>query len=308
MSTIIDIAIPAYNAADTIAKTVNAFAAQAMPDGWELAIYVADDCSSDDTASIAKAAAPELVTIVQLGTNRGRSAARNAAARSGHGEWILFCDADCLPENDRVVANLINYLIAEPDAVVGQIRSDTPGFWGAYTNHVAAERARATSEGKFWELTTAVFTITRALFTELAGYDEAYAHYGFEDRDLLLRLREREANVRSALNVIVTHDEQNTVANVSAKMRASGRHSAPLFRQRHPLYYRASGYYRCDAERFGVASGVILPLALLARALVVPFAELLVKVSANPRGIAGLAIKVASCLAYFVGTAESKGR
>lgn len=60
-------------------------------------IVVADDCSTDNTASILeqyRSKYPEIFTPVRLATSGGVSAAKNAAIRQCRGEYVALLDAD----------------------------------------------------------------------------------------------------------------------------------------------------------------------------------------------------------------------
>lgn len=79
--------IPAFNVAESISETLASLMQPAVTE-----IVVVDDGSTDDTARIARATAPDAVHIGQ--SNRGQGAARNTGARASTAEWILFIDAD----------------------------------------------------------------------------------------------------------------------------------------------------------------------------------------------------------------------
>jgi glycosyltransferase involved in cell wall biosynthesis len=83
------IAIAAYQAAATIAETLESALAQTLP---AAEIVVCDDGSTDDLAA---AVAPyrDRVTVIRQG-NRGDAAAKNAAAAATTGDFVAFLDAD----------------------------------------------------------------------------------------------------------------------------------------------------------------------------------------------------------------------
>ena len=88
----ISVIIPAWNAADTIARTLDSLLAQTMPH-WEA--IVVDDGSTDDTAAIVGTyrSRDERVRLVRQ-ANGGLSAARNAGIRHASHDWLHFLDAD----------------------------------------------------------------------------------------------------------------------------------------------------------------------------------------------------------------------
>ena len=88
----VSVVIPAHNAADTLAETLDSLLAQTV-DGWEA--IVIDDGSVDATAEIAAQYVerdPRISCVRQKPS--GLCAARNAGIRNARHEWLLFLDAD----------------------------------------------------------------------------------------------------------------------------------------------------------------------------------------------------------------------
>lgn len=92
---ILSVVIPAYQAAGTIARTVESvLAIRDVP----LEVIAVDDGSTDETFAILSGIATRdgrLVPVRQ--SNAGRSAARNKGVALARGEWAMFVDSDdCL--------------------------------------------------------------------------------------------------------------------------------------------------------------------------------------------------------------------
>ena len=88
----VSIIIPAYNAAATIADTLNSILAQTCPD-WEA--IVVDDGSTDATCKVVKGFIerdPRICILRQ--PNGGEAAARNTGISKARYDWLLFLDAD----------------------------------------------------------------------------------------------------------------------------------------------------------------------------------------------------------------------
>jgi glycosyltransferase involved in cell wall biosynthesis len=86
--------IPAYNAASTIADTIDSLRAQTFPD-WEACVV--DDGSSDETLQIASNyAALDLRIRVWSQPNSGTASARNRAGAESRGRYLCLLDADDL--------------------------------------------------------------------------------------------------------------------------------------------------------------------------------------------------------------------
>ncbi|MGB3292612.1 MAG: glycosyltransferase [Phormidesmis sp.] len=131
MNVNISVVIPAYNAAETLLRTLDALLKQTRPN-WEA--IVVDDGSEDETAAIAHQAAHQdsRIRIVSR-PNGGASAARNTGAQLAQYEWLLFLDAD-----DEIAASYMAKMSAEIekapalDAVYcGWVRVASDGSWGA---------------------------------------------------------------------------------------------------------------------------------------------------------------------------------
>jgi len=92
MNVAVTVVIPAYNASQYLAESINSVLKQSIVN-FELLII--DDGSTDDTADIANryVHADERVKLISQ-SNRGVSAARNFGIQSAHGELIAFLDAD----------------------------------------------------------------------------------------------------------------------------------------------------------------------------------------------------------------------
>lgn len=80
--------IPAYNSSPYLARLFKSIAEQTQPFDE---IWLYDDCSSDDTAEMARAYGAK---VVRGEVNRGCSHAKNALASMTSCEWLHFHDAD----------------------------------------------------------------------------------------------------------------------------------------------------------------------------------------------------------------------
>lgn len=94
---LISVTIPAYNAATTLAETLESVLAQDHP---SFEVVVVDDGSRDETAAVARRYAPR-VRVVQK-SNGGLADARNAGVHAARGELIALLDADDLCTPDRL--------------------------------------------------------------------------------------------------------------------------------------------------------------------------------------------------------------
>lgn len=105
----VSVIIPAYNAEQFIAETINSALSQTSP-AYE--IIVIDDGSTDNTAKIvSKFKAP--VNLIQQ-PNKGVSAARNTGIRNATGDFIAFLDADDLWTPNKLEKQL-EFFTAQPE-------------------------------------------------------------------------------------------------------------------------------------------------------------------------------------------------
>jgi len=99
---LVSILIPAYNAQEWIADTLQSAIVQTWP---HKEIIVVDDGSSDRTAEVARRFASKQVVVVST-ENQGAAAARNHALRLSRGGYIQWLDADDLLAPDKIERQL----------------------------------------------------------------------------------------------------------------------------------------------------------------------------------------------------------
>lgn len=98
----VSILIPAYNAEEWIAETIQSAIAQTWP---RKEIIVVDDGSKDRTAEAGRRFASKGVVVVSQ-ENEGAASARNHALRLSQGDYIQWLDADDLLAPDKIERQL----------------------------------------------------------------------------------------------------------------------------------------------------------------------------------------------------------
>ncbi|XDD52780.1 glycosyltransferase family 2 protein [Leptospira sp. WS4.C2] len=95
----VSVIMPAYNAVAYLEESVNSLINQTFRD-WELLLV--DDCSKDETATLAKkiASSDPRIQFIQKDKNSGSADTRNTGIRLSSGEYIAFLDADDLWESN----------------------------------------------------------------------------------------------------------------------------------------------------------------------------------------------------------------
>lgn len=155
--------VPAYNEERLLGATLEAIHAAAREVGISYEIVVADDASTDATASIASAAGARVVTV----EHRKISATRNSGARLAAGERLIFVDADTL-----VNAAVVRAALAALDggAVGGgaEVAFDASApRWGHVTIRAVIGFMR------LWRWAAGCFIFcTREAFEAVGGFDE----------------------------------------------------------------------------------------------------------------------------------------
>ena len=92
---LISVVMPTHNAAQWVAYTIDNLAAQTYP---HFELIVVDDGSQDATVSLVRNKLASTFRnpwqIIELGSNRGPSAARNVGLNAAKGAWVQFLDSD----------------------------------------------------------------------------------------------------------------------------------------------------------------------------------------------------------------------
>jgi glycosyltransferase involved in cell wall biosynthesis len=100
--TVVSVIMPTYNTTKWVAATIDSVIAQTYP---HVELIVVDDGSQDDTVAVVRQKLAndfrKSWRIIELGANRGPSAARNAGLGVASGDWVQFLDSDDLIPPDK---------------------------------------------------------------------------------------------------------------------------------------------------------------------------------------------------------------
>jgi glycosyltransferase involved in cell wall biosynthesis len=117
---LVSVLVPAYNAAEYLAETIDSVLAQTYP---HVEIIVVDDGSKDETPAVLARYGDRVVAKRQ--DNQGLAGARNAAFDLARGEYVAWLDADDVAMPERIALQ-VAFLEEHPDCVV--VASDFSAF------------------------------------------------------------------------------------------------------------------------------------------------------------------------------------
>ena len=235
---LISVIIPVYNGAKTLPLVLAGLAKQTLAPG-QFEVIVTNDCSTDDTPRIlAETATPyRLVTLTQP-ENRGASAARNRAAGQAQGRYLVFIDADCVPDPALLQTHL-TVLQAQtgPVGTVGRIVWSKEFEGGPLSEfykklYFPDLEALRTSDGELPEVPFTTFVtsnaaLPRALFQELGGFDEDF-RYLWDDTVLGYRLHQLGGRLLLNREAVVYHHRPLLPAEAFARYRRQGQEAMRL--------------------------------------------------------------------------------
>lgn len=299
---LISVVIPSYRDGTRARAAAESMCRQALPEGVAMELVVVDDGSGDDTSQVLSTLHDSRVRVLSLKKNVGRSAARNAGAAAAKGEIVVFMDCDCLPHDTHFVAGHIDALQSGAVAAVGHVSGPDNTFWSRYQAVASRRRERQHQSGHLFSGSSTNLAVRREAFEHVGGFDVDYRHYGFEDRDLLIRLS-RLGRISWTAGPGVLHRDRLCMRQVARKMFEAGRYTSTRFAQSHPEPYVALGYAALDLRQHrGLAWVARLAspmLDVLARAVDVALALPL------PFFAKALLVKATTGLAYLIGTAST---
>ena len=192
----VSVVVPAYNAGQYLSQTILAVLAQ---QDVEFELLVVDDCSTDGTAAMVKAAAAgdRRVRYLRMQCNSGGPAGpRNNGVLAARAPWIAFCDADDL-WHPRKLRCQIDLAQAEgADLVCCAIEDFVDGDTPALLKKRLPE-SLSVHPLPYWQMllkdriATSSVLCRRETFLQGARFDVARELVAVEDYDLWLRLMER---------------------------------------------------------------------------------------------------------------------
>lgn len=87
----VSVIVPAFNAAQTIATTIQSVLAQSMPD---FEMVICNDASTDNTVEVVESFADDRIRLIKNPVNLGEGLTRDQAIAASRGHWLAVLDAD----------------------------------------------------------------------------------------------------------------------------------------------------------------------------------------------------------------------
>jgi len=188
MKPAVSVILPVHNRADVLGRAIQSVLDQHLND-FEL--IVVDDGSTDGSLAVAQSFADPRIRIIELGENRGGSAARNAGIRAASAPLIAFLDSDdtYLPEKlETAVAEFARR--PELELLVDSfVKVQPSGARVTRKNPVITDREtfrRALFQRQLWKATPSI-TVKRDAALR-APFDETLRR--LQDFDFLIRVSE----------------------------------------------------------------------------------------------------------------------
>ena len=186
----VDVIIPVYNSAATVAESVESALGQTFTDFDVVAV---DDGSTDASAEVLSRYGVRIKVLTQ--PNRGLSAARNAGVHLGTAEYVAFLDADDIWEPEmleRTVAaldRLPHSVLAYTDVAVVD-SSGRPLNASLVGNSLGRAPQLDDLFVSLWPIMPSAVVMRRDVFDAVGGFSEAFRGLGYEDVFMWMRARE----------------------------------------------------------------------------------------------------------------------
>ncbi|RDS84525.1 glycosyltransferase [Dyella monticola] len=258
MTEFISVVIPTYRNWTGAYTLAEALGRQVLPAETELDVVIVDDGSGEIPPETVKDL--KYVQLLQLEKNIGRAGARNAGSRASKGQYLFFIDCDCLPSDNKFLASHMHALRHNAVGSTGHVLGVGGGFWDKYQRLASLRRQKQHRQGHVWVGSTQNLAVARSAFEQAGEFNASYRHYGFEDREFLIRLSSIGA-IAWPLEASVLHNDAVHLTSIVEKMIQAAALSARTFSSHHMKEYRTLGYARIDAR---LHTWLYLPARLLA--------------------------------------------
>ncbi len=251
----VSVIIPAYRA-PLLDEVLGALRSQRDPSLIGEIIVVGQPCDGQATPG-----GP--VRWIETAQRTPAGAARNQGAAAARGTYLLFIDADCLPEPDSV-ARLVAAVDGGFDAATGGVRPEPGSYWRLCHNLMAfPEFTTLDRPGERPSLPSLCLIVRRDAWLRVGPFDERLASETGEDLDWSYRARLAGCRLGCAPDAALRHrPERTSIAEVWRRHMRYGESWRTLHQRHHALLPPSQAVWL--AERLGDAGpAAFVPLATL---------------------------------------------
>ncbi len=265
-SPIVSVVIPMFDRASTIEVAVRSVLMQTES---RIEVIVVDDGSTDASLDVVRRICDDRVRTVELATNNGANAARNAGIAIATGRWIAFQDSDdeWLP---RKLELQLAALDAEPLAVAAWCAmvvvdsTSTASKFVAYLPTIPAAKLRTSFTTRILRhsiVSNQTLLMNAEALRRIGGYDESLP--ALQDWELVIRLSQEGALEFVDEPLVIQRLSADSISR-SAEKRVRARemilekHRQLFMRHAHAhaanLYMNAGGWRRLGERERAIAA------------------------------------------------------
>jgi len=202
----ISVIVPAYNAEADLPAMIGALGRQTEQPAEYILI---DDCSTDFTKSVAEG----FFKVYSTPKNSGPAAARNLGMHFANGDYYVFLDSDCLPENDWIEKIYSCLQTNDEEVITGSYYVRASTFLGRAIAALGFPCGGEIGFDKMWQvspdgyvekISTGNFILKKTVIQEYGGFDEEFS-YCFEDAWFTHKLVSAGIKIKYCPDIAVEH-------------------------------------------------------------------------------------------------------
>lgn len=243
----VSVIVTTYNRPKILERNIVALLGQKL-NGYEMEIFVMDDCSTQENSEMAKrtASQSEIITYSRNEKNKGLSGSRNAGASKAKSEFILFLDDDIIAESGYVQGHLDVLSSGDHIATVGSLRF--PPELTKDNNlmkYLSSRelRQRGFNEAFLCDLNPQHFGggicgMRLSDFKLAQGFNEGFLFYGGEDVEMGYNLKQVGVRIAYAARAKADHYDSVFIDRYRHKYIESGREGIKLLLKRDKYFFK----------------------------------------------------------------------